>query len=180
VIETIERWGVTNRDQAWRDTRYDMAVAELRPDTYEITTDIEHLLCTRGDLVRVSHDVPRWGITSGRIRAVELDAGDVVGLTLDETVPMEAGGSYAVRIRRADASSVVAQVVTAAGEQAAIALDPPIPAAHAPAAGDLFLFGGATRESVELIVREIRPAPDLGAVLTLVPAAIAREWKVVT
>lgn len=171
VIETIERWGVTSRDQAWRDTRYDMAVAELRPDTYELTVDIEHLLCTRGDLVRVSHDVPRWGITSGRIRAVETHAGDVIGLTLDEPVPMTAAGSYAVRVRRADGTSVVAAVVTDAGAQTVIALDPPLPGASAPEPGDLFMFGEAARESVELLVREIRPGPDFSATLTLVDAA---------
>lgn len=171
-IETIERWGVTSREQAWRDTRYDMAVAELRPDTYELTTDIEHLLCTRGDLVRVTHDVPKWGITAGRITAVTMDGGgNVTHLALDEPVPMETGGAYAVRVRRADASSVVASVVTAAGEQTTIQLSPDIPAASAPAAGDLFLFGEADRESVELIVREIQATPDFGAVLKLVDAA---------
>jgi len=34
VFETIERFGVTSRDQAWRDTRYDIAVAELRPEGF--------------------------------------------------------------------------------------------------------------------------------------------------
>jgi hypothetical protein len=173
-IETIERFGCTNRDQAWRDTRYDMAVAQLRPDTYQLTTDIEHLICTRGDLVRVTHDVPAWGVTSGRIVAVATDsAGDVTGLTLDEPVPMQAGRAYAVRIRRADASSVVATLVTQPGEQATVTLATPIPAASAPQAGDLVLVGEAGRESVELIVKEIKPGPDLSATLTMIDAAPA-------
>lgn len=171
-IEHVERFGCTNRDQAWRDTRYDMAVARLRPDTYQLTCDIEHLLCTRGDLVRVTHDVPKWGISTGRITGVTADgAGDVTAITLDEPMPMDAGGLYAVRIRRADASSVLASVVTEAGEQRTLTLAPAIPAASAPAAGDLVLFGAAGSESVELLVREIRPGPDLEATLVLVDAA---------
>lgn len=173
-FEELELFGCTSRDQAWREGRYHMAVARLRPERYELTTDIEHLLCTRGDLVRVSHDVPMWGLGSGRIAGLTTDGGgNVTTITLDEAVPMAAGGSYAVRIRRADASSVTAGVVAVAGEHTTLTLDPAIPAASAPEIGDLALFGEAGRETVELIVREIRPGPDLSARLVLVDAAPA-------
>ena len=57
--------GVTDPDQAWRDGRYDLAQARLRPETYELSVDVENLVCQRGDLVFVSHDVPAMGPRRG-------------------------------------------------------------------------------------------------------------------
>lgn len=122
-IENIEFFGVTNRDQAWRETRYAMAVAQLRPDTYELTTDIEHLLVTRGDLVRVTHDVPAFGVSAGRIVATASDgAGAVVGVTLDEAVSVPANTGLALRIRTADGQSIVTPASAPPGERTAFAV----------------------------------------------------------
>ena len=49
----MELVGVTSGDQAWKDGRYHIATARLRPETYSFGTDIEHIVCTRGDLIRV-------------------------------------------------------------------------------------------------------------------------------
>jgi len=67
-FETIETRGITDSRQVWRAGRYHMAVAQLRPESVEINCDVEHLVCTRGDLVRVSHDVMLIGLGSGRVR----------------------------------------------------------------------------------------------------------------
>lgn len=122
-IENIEFFGVTNRDQAWRETRYAMAVAQLRPDTYELTADIEHLLVTRGDLVRVTHDVPAFGVSAGRIVATESDgAGAIVGVTLDEAVGVPANAGLALRIRTAAGQSIVTPASAPPGERTAFAV----------------------------------------------------------
>jgi len=122
-IENIEFFGVTNRDQAWRETRYAMAVAQLRPDTYELTADIEHLLVTRGDLVRVTHDVPAFGVSAGRIVATESDgAGAIVGVTLDEAVGVPANAGLALRIRAAAGQSIVTPASAPPGERTAFAV----------------------------------------------------------
>ncbi len=103
--------GVTDPNQAWRDGRYHLAQARLRPETYELTVDVENIVCNRGDLVYVSHDVPRFGLGSGRIKAVELDRqGNAIGITTDEQFFFGAG-AYAVRIRRSDGSSMLLPVV---------------------------------------------------------------------
>jgi predicted phage tail protein len=173
-IETLELWGVTRRDQAIRDARYHLAVHRLRSETVTITVDIEHLLCTRGDLVRVVYDVPLWGTGVGRVREVVTDgAGDLAALLLDTRLGFGDGTAYAARIRRRDGASVLATLAAAAGETDTLTLDPPLPAATGIAPGDLVLVGEAGRESVELLVREIRPGPDLSAELTLVSHAPA-------
>ncbi len=65
--ETLELTGVTSADQAWKLGRYHLATAVLRPETYQFSADIEHLVCTRGDMVRLTHDVPMFGLSSARI-----------------------------------------------------------------------------------------------------------------
>jgi len=173
-FETLELFGCTSADLAWKHGRYHLAVGKLRPETYEISVDIDHLVCTAGDLVKVSHDVPLWGGGWGRVKDVAFDAnGDAVSVTLDDRIAMEAGKTYAVRFRHADGVSSVASVVTEPGETDTLAFLQPVPAVAAPEAGDLALFGEAERESADLIVKAIRHSGDFRATLTLVDAAPA-------
>ncbi len=171
-FETLELFGCTSADLAWKHGRYHLAVGKLRPETYEISVDIDHLVCTAGDLVKVSHDVPLWGGGWGRVKDVAFDAnGDAISVTLDDVVAMEAGKTYAARFRHADGVSGVASVVTQAGETDTLAFLQPVSGMASPEAGDLALFGEAARESADLIVKAIRHSGDFRATLTLVDAA---------
>lgn len=164
--ETLELNGVTDKDQAWSDGRYHIATARLRPETYVFHADIEHIVCTRGDLVRFSHDVPMFGIMSARVKLV-----DALGVVLDAAVTMEEGRHYAVRFRTAAGATLLKNVATVAGTTQELAFE--IPEAEGLAAGDLALFGERGSESVELLVKSIEPGPDLSAKLTCVDAAPA-------
>ena len=175
AFEAMDFPGVTTPSQVWREARYHLAVARLRVETFELDVDPEHLVCERGDGVRVVHDVPGFGVGAARITGLVLDGdGDVTHLEVDELLEMEAGKLYAARVRRRDLSTVLLNVATVAGENDSLALeaahvlaDPPI------AVGDLVLFGERTKESVEMLVRGIQPGPDLSAKLLLVPVAPA-------
>lgn len=168
--ETLELPGVTSADHAWRDARYHIATARLRPETYSFYADVEHIVCTRGDLIRFTHDVPLFGLMSGRVRALTTSAGNTTAVTLDAGLPMEAGKSYAVRFRLSDGSSFVAPVITTAGTVLTLTFLTPVATASGPAVGDLALFGVSGQESVELIVRSIEPQNDLSARITCVDA----------
>jgi len=171
-FETLELFGCTSADLAWKHGRYHLAVGKLRPEAYEISVDIDHLVCSAGDLVKVSHDVPLWGGGRGRVKDVAFDVGgNAVSVTLDDRIAMEAGKTYAVRFRHADGASSVASVVTEPGETDALVFLQPVPAVAAPEPGDLALFGEAERESAALIVKAIRHSGDFRATLTLVDAA---------
>ena len=171
-FETLELFGCTSADLAWKHGRYHLAVGKLRPETYEVSVDIDHLVCTAGDLVKVSHDVPLWGGGWGRIKDVTYDVnGDVASVTLDDVVAMETGKIYAVRFRHADGVSSVASVATEPGETSVLSFLTPLAVYLAPEPGDLALFGEAERESASLIVKAIRHSGDFRATLTLVDAA---------
>lgn len=72
-FETIACPFATRWSQAYRDGRYHLAVGLLRPEIFTIVTDVESLVCERGDLVRVQHDVPKVGGLSSRIEKIVLE-----------------------------------------------------------------------------------------------------------
>jgi hypothetical protein len=170
-VDTLDLLGCTSRAQAMREGRYHLAAATLRPETYELTCDVEHLVCTRGDLVRVSHDVPLWGSGWGRVRSRVMDGPNVAGVLIDEPVPIRADRTYALRWRGADTVGGVASVSADPGEATTFTFASPLPPASAPDAGDLVMVGEAERETAALKVKSIEPGPNLTAKLVLVDAA---------
>ena len=173
-FESLEFPGVTNADLIWKFGRYHIAQARLRPETYSLYMDFEHLACRRGSKVRVSHDVPLWGSGWGRVKSLIADEEDptrTAGVVLDEKVVMESDKLYACRFRLADAdnTSLVLSVVNAdPGETNTLTFQTSIPANAGPQAGDLAMFGEADRETVELLVKSITRAADFTAQLTMV------------
>ena len=93
-------FGVTNRDQAWREG---MSMAAANRDQRRLitfTTEQEGLLVRFGDLVQVSHDVPAWGY-SGRVESLNPTTG---ALRTTEPLPWAAGESHVIAFRRRDGS----------------------------------------------------------------------------
>ncbi len=167
-FEVMDTLGITNSDQAWRIGRYFLAVMRLRPETYEFGTDFENIICTRGDLVRLSHDVLLVGLAVGRVLSVQTSGPNCTGITLDQGCPMAAGPSYGVRMRYADGSSVVKSIVNNPGEQTVLVFTTPFAAPH-PAVGDLVLFGESGLESIPVIVKEIIHDRDITARISALP-----------
>ncbi len=175
-FEGLELSGVTDPEQVWRDGRYHIATARLRPEVYSFSSDIEHIVCTRGDLIRFTHDVPLVGLMSARVKSVTDDGGspaDATAVTLDASVTMEAGKSYAIRFRKSDGTSLVKNVVTSAGDTTTLTFETPFTLSTAPESGDLAMFGEADQESMELLVKSIEPQSDMTAHITCVDAAPA-------
>jgi len=166
--ETLELIGVTDPDQAWRDGRYHLATARLRPETYSFNVDIEHIVCTRGDLIRFTHDVPMFGLMSGRVKSLITSGANITDIVFDAAMPMAAGKNYSMRFRKSDGSSLVVFVVTNAGDQTTLTLTTPLSISTGPEVGDLALFGETGQESAELIVKSIEPKSDLNAKITCV------------
>lgn len=174
-FDQIDLPGVVTWDEVFKHARYHMAVLKLRPEMYEIDVDFEHLVCTRGDLVLVTHDVPMFGLSSGRIVRLVVDGSDnLVGLVLDEPVTMDAADSYSVRVRLADSSTWVRGVITTEGVSTTVMLGGPVsPTEARPEVGDLIVFGRSGQDSRECIVKSIEPGPNLSAKLTLIDHAPA-------
>lgn len=102
LFESITLPGVTKREMVIDHARWHMAQAQLRRESYVLNTDIEYLVCNRGDRVKVTHDVPMWGLGSGRIK----NRLSTKVFDLDEPVAIDDATNYTVRVRSSNGASV--------------------------------------------------------------------------
>lgn len=170
LYETIEFPGVTDPDLIWRLGRFHIAQARLRPEETTINTGWEHLVCTHGDRVGVTHDVLEIGLASGRLKSI---SGQVVAI--DETVTIESGKTYGIRFRLPDPSIpylylAVDVGATGLGETTQLTLTGDLSALNG-ADGALFVFGETGSEYAVYRVKGISNQKDLNATLTLVDDA---------
>lgn len=171
IIERLEFKGVTNSDLAWKFGRYHIAQARLRPETYTVMMDFEHLTFRRNDLVMVSHDVPRWGDNWARVKSITIDGSDTTGVVIDDVVTMEIGETYAIRFRLSDGSSLVRTVVNTEDTTDTLTFTGAVPTVDGPQIDDLCMFNVSDSTAVELICLNIRRQHDMVAEVTFVDHA---------
>ena len=164
LFEQISLPGITHPLLVQDHARWHMAQAKLRPELYTISTDFEYLVCNRGDLVKVQHDVPMWGTASGRIKNIV----NTTTLELDEEIPMKAGVTHTMRVRTQTGASEEFNLtpVGVDGYYTTVTSTTTLPTTLA--AGDLYMAGELGKESVDLIVLSIEPFGTSNAKLTLV------------
>ena len=82
---TVELFGCTGPEQAMREGLYMAAANRYRRRIMTFRTELEGLIPTYGDLIAITHDLPRWG-QGGEV--VEVDGRT---LTLSEPLEWESG-----------------------------------------------------------------------------------------
>lgn len=162
-FETLELFGCTSATQAYREGRYFIAAARLRPETHVVSMDIENLRCMIGDLVQFQHDVVSIGIAAARVLSV---TGNVI--VLDQAFDTVAGTSYALRVRLSNSDTVNVSLQSPGATTTATFTATSSVAGVAE--GDLAMFGISTSVSAAMIVKKIEPGPDFTAKLHLVDA----------
>ena len=168
-FEPLDLPGITDPDQIWAIGRFFAGAAEHRPERWTFMQDMEHLVCRRGDMVRITHDILLVGEGSGRIKSVVTDTdGDIVQLQLDETVTMLAASSYGLSVRTVADAAVTFQIVSQTGDFTTVTPSTPLSAGTV-AAGDLFGFGLLGSETDDGLVLSIEPTADFNARVTLIP-----------
>ena len=86
----IDLFGVTDRDQAYREGLYHAATNYYRRKLISFATEMEGYIPALGDLIAISHDMPQWGQTS---EATAWNAGTKT-LTLSEPMTWGVGTHY--------------------------------------------------------------------------------------
>ncbi|MDJ0952491.1 MAG: host specificity factor TipJ family phage tail protein [Acidimicrobiia bacterium] len=162
-FEVIELSGVTDPGHAWRIGRYTMASIRLRPEIFTFNTDVEHIICQRGDHILMAHDIPLWGTVYGRITDIN---GNTV--TIDEAAVLDGMTSYRMRVRLDDGTSVIGDLTSQGGETFDHTFTPSIPAGVQ--VGDLVMVGEIGTETQELVVIAIEPGQELSARITCMEA----------
>ncbi len=166
LFEGIQFPGVTDPALIWKHGRFHIAQSRLRPEKITLQVGWDHLVCTRGDRVRVTHDVLLIGLAFGRVKSV---AGQVV--TLDETVTIAGGKTYGVQFRVPEDVRIIDRAVdpgVVAGDYTMLTLVGDLTGI---VPGNLFAFGETEQESADYRVQAIAHQGNLIATLTLVDDA---------
>jgi len=164
-FEGLDFTGVTDPDLIWKHGRYHIAQLRLQREVYTLETDFENLVCTRGDRVRVNHDVVLWGAGAGRVKSFTSSPDTV---TIDDTFAMVTGTTYAIRFRLNDGTAIVRTIAGVTGDFSTFTFSD---SGSLPAVGDLAMFGEQSFESVVLRVKGVTPGADLTAQIELVDDA---------
>lgn len=157
-FETLETFGITNPDQAWKYGRYMMAQGVLRSEHFTVNMDLENLVVQRGDLVHVANDVAKIGGIPSRI--VSVDQNTVV---IDQTLSIKPNG-YSVRMSNGEVRTGLITRATSESYGTVLILDD----ATGLESDDLIIVGQTERVVGKYIVQSITPGNDLTAEITLV------------
>ncbi|WP_226781829.1 host specificity factor TipJ family phage tail protein [Oceaniglobus trochenteri] len=174
LTEQLELPGKTDPDEIYREALRRAYEAIHRPDTYRVNQDGPVRVATRGDLVRVSHDVLSRVQQAGRVTAIE---GSLIAI--DTEVEMVEGQNYGVRFRVFSdtapggvpdtiGNSVLRTIKTNAGAQTLLQLTGEGPT---PLLRDMVLFGPINEESAEMRVLSVENGDNMSCILRLVDAA---------
>jgi hypothetical protein len=95
----IRLFGVTSRDQAWREGMYIAAANRYRRRHLTFATEMEGFIPSIGDLIAVSHDMPQWG------QSGEVTAYDSATRAVTTSEPLTWGsGTHYIALRKRDGS----------------------------------------------------------------------------
>jgi len=163
VFEDLTLFGCTSWEQANRDGRLWFARAQLQQEEFSISTDIENVVCTRGDLIGIAHDVLQVGGWSARIAART-----GADLQFDSTLKPFAT-PWALRHRSAaGAISAALPFIAKVGSPGWFTVTG-LPASAA--VGDLVLYGTSGVEQGRYIVKAVTPGNDLTATIDCIEYA---------
>jgi hypothetical protein len=186
---------IDNEDAATELAHRDLRLARLRNVAYSLDTDVESLVCQRGSLVGVQHDVIEKQAGYAYIDEVIYDDPEtkenIVGLVLDNAIPIIEGianfndivdvndvldvnsleGSTGIAIRCTDQSTLLKTLGGITATTNTITFDEPFPDPGNIEPGLLLVSGPLGSEYKRMIVFAVDPGEDLTATLTLLDEA---------
>lgn len=171
-LSEINLWGVVDKDIAFVEGRYHLAAVALQPEVHTIQTDLEALVCTRGDRVGLQSDIIKQSISAGRIASLTFSPASVlVSGTFDEEVTYDPLLAYGFTIRTKDMAITTMALVNLASSTTMFQLVTPQDftggGVEDPILGDLFAFGELGKEHGDYLVKAIRYGDEITATLEL-------------
>ena len=166
-FEELPTFGMTRKEQVLRYGRYMLAQGSLRLERFKFETDIESIVCVRGDLVHVAHDVIEVGGEANRIHAISTNRLTVTAdMDLSLFDRFAQGTAMGIRIRKDDGLlTVVLNVVGIDNDLGTITLSVALGADVK--VGDLFVYGERTAITGQYTIDKIVPNAEMGATVHL-------------
>lgn len=125
----------TRTSQAVREGKYALNLAKCIHRTVTLKAGIDAIACQAGDVINVAHDVPAWGIGSGRVQT----GSTTTKVKLDQAVTIENGKTYKIRVRFADDTQEEKYVSDGAGTYTEVNVSSAF--TQAPANYDIYSLG---------------------------------------
>lgn len=147
--------GIVDYTQAYREGMYQLYSNKYLLRTVSFEADIDSIACTVGDVVLVSHDVPKWA-NSGRIEVIN-------GTTWTLPVELEdTTSAYHIQWRTVNDTLYVrnCEIVSSADGWTTVTVQGTIPADDPPQVGDVFDLALANIDSKPFVIKSITRAQD--------------------
>lgn len=91
-LESISYVGLVTSEKVIKRGLFDFAQVKYRPVFYYLDANIDSIICRRGDLVMIAHDVVDDLVGFGRIKSVTKNGSNrITSITLDASVPVLGG-----------------------------------------------------------------------------------------
>lgn len=161
LLEAIMLPGVTSTAEAVSHAKWHLAQIKLRPEIYTINTDIEYIVCTRGDRVKLTHWVPQWGAGSGHIKNVYGTSASSLNIfDLDEPVLINSAVQNAMRVRNSSTAQssehkILREFNITAYSQSGNTISVYTQQNHPLQAGDIAVISGSTATVLNQTVGEV-------------------------
>lgn len=168
LTEVLTLPGKTDPDEVWIEATRRWLEIEHRPDMYQVTQDGAVRTATRGDLVRLSHDVLSHVQRAARVTRVE---GALI--ELDQEVTVEDGVDYALRFRTISEADTIgtSDVIRVTGQAGTTAVVRAVETGLMPPVGTPVFFGVLDEETLPMIVKAVEAGEDNTQILHLIDAA---------
>jgi hypothetical protein len=177
-FESISYEGIVEENKVDARGRFDLDQANQRSTFYYLDTDVESLVCRRGDLVALQHDILTSRCGDGHVVRKTLSAGNIAGIVLDSKISI-VGGNTGIAIRRTDGTISTHQLSNLGGETETLTFTTPFADTDTILGfdntnreyGSLVVAGSLATEYLRMLVHTIAPTKDLGATVTLIDEA---------
>ncbi|GLI23496.1 hypothetical protein GGQ86_002966 [Xanthobacter flavus] len=146
-LENVTYSGIVTEPQAVARARFDLAQAVARGTYYYFDAPAEAIVCRRGDLIGLTHDVLTRQAGSARVKAKITSGGNVTGLVLDAAIYVTAAsfgaitdmsevdsladvgvlGPVGIIIRRQDGTFSTHRITEGMGWHETVTLQTPVP-----------------------------------------------------
>ncbi|MGB2832997.1 MAG: host specificity factor TipJ family phage tail protein [Methylotenera sp.] len=107
----VKAFGITNRDQAYREGMYIAASNRYRRKEISFETELEGHIPSLGDLVGIQSDIPEWG-QSGEVVSVQVISPTSHKITSNEPFVWSPSATHFMMLRRANGSAAGPITVT--------------------------------------------------------------------
>lgn len=192
--ESMDIWGVTRAKQVAQLTAYNLYKGYFLRRHYTWECGIESLSCTVGDVVYLANDIFMDALGYGRIKDVEVENNQIVGVHLDESIEIHGNQTYGITIRTG-AGDFVQKALFVAKNTGALTQDEnhmlvptkglpedetepvitnylefetPLPSNVDVMEGNLFIYQDAEKPGRKVLIESIKPNGDRGATITAV------------